>query len=78
PNAESLAAAVHQVIDDRALAVSLGEHAMSELYLSWEDSVTRAYERYNTVIDRYWTDRKERRGKSDTFFKTIAKLYKQS
>ena len=51
---------------------------MSELYLSWEDSVTRAYERYNTVIDRYWTDRKERRGKSDTFFKTIAKLYKQS
>ena len=49
---------------------------MDELYLSWEDSVTRAYRRYENVLDRFHTDRRIRHGKSDTFFKTIAKLYR--
>ena len=31
----------------------LGENAMNDVYLSWEDAVKRAYERYQTVIDNY-------------------------
>ncbi len=30
----------------------LGEHAMNEVYISWETSVKRAYDRYFTVIDK--------------------------
>jgi len=31
----------------------LGQHAMDELYCSWEDSVKHAYERYQYVIEHY-------------------------
>ena len=31
----------------------LGENAMNDVYLSWEDAVKRAYERYRTVIDNF-------------------------
>ncbi len=30
---------------------SIGEHAMNEVYISWEDSVKRAYDRYFTVLE---------------------------
>ena len=29
-----------------------GDHAMQELYLSWEECVSRAYERYRTILER--------------------------
>lgn len=29
----------------------IGEHAMNEVYMSWEDSVKHAYDRYETVIE---------------------------
>ncbi len=45
---ELIYAASH--IDDLA---KLGENAMNDVYLSWEDAVKRAYERYQIVIDNY-------------------------
>ena len=39
----------------------VGENALRELYLSWEDSVRRAYDRYQVVIDRYRGGHTERR-----------------
>lgn len=38
---------------DRASLRRMGEHAMDQLYLSWEESVHRAYERYGIILDDY-------------------------
>lgn len=44
---------------DRAAMRRIGQNAMDQLYLSWEDSVKRAWERYGIVLDDY------RRGVTD-------------
>ena len=73
---EALAAETAHLLETKDAPWLLGQRAMDELYLSWEDSISRAYRRYETVIDRFYTHRNIRHGKSDTFFKTIAKLYR--
>ena len=65
-NAASLAALLGRVGADRPALRALGQRALEQLYLSWEDSVARAYARYGTVLDHYrrglsgrsveWTD----------------------
>ena len=50
-SADALAAAVTGVAGNRAYMKSLGEKAMDELYLSWEDSVARAVERYRELLE---------------------------
>lgn len=52
-DAQSLTRLLRQVGHDRAALRSLGERAMDELYLSWEESVRRAYDRYGVVLDDY-------------------------
>ena len=73
---EALAAETARLLETKDAPWLLGQRAMDELYLSWEDSISRAYRRYETVLDRFYTHRSIRHGKSDTFFKTIAKLYR--
>lgn len=63
---ESLRALLDRVGRDRPLLRRLGQQALEQLYLSWEDSVRRAYSRYAVVLDHYkrgltgrsleWTD----------------------
>lgn len=65
-NAASLAALLERVGADHPALRALGQRALEQLYLSWEDSVARAYARYGTVLDHYrrglsgrsveWTD----------------------
>ena len=65
-NAASLAALLERVGADRPALRALGQRALEQLYLSWEDSVARAYARYGMVLDHYrrglsgrsveWTD----------------------
>lgn len=38
---------------DRSAMRRIGECAMEQLYLSWEESVHRAYERYGIILDDY-------------------------
>ncbi len=52
-NAESLCAKLSVLCEDREAMRRVGEHAMEELYLSWEDAVGRACARYDEVIERY-------------------------
>lgn len=52
-NADSMAAMLLRVCSDTPALRRIGENAMNELYLSWEDSVARAAERYEVIIDRY-------------------------
>ena len=65
-SAGSLLALLEQVGNDRPLMQRLGRQAMEQLYLSWNESVRRAYQQYYTVLDHYkrglssrsveWTD----------------------
>ncbi len=59
-DARSLWAALKGLSLERMHAV--GERALQEIYISWEDSVRRAYDRYQVVIDQY------RRGHTDRHF----------
>ena len=49
-NAQSLASALQNLIKNRDHMKELGQHAMDELYLSWEDAVKRAYNRYCEIL----------------------------
>ena len=50
-NGEALAALFAQIGGDLAAMHDAGQHAMDEIYISWEDSVSVAYERYQAVLD---------------------------
>lgn len=51
-NAESMAEAVKHLISDIDFAHKIGENAMNEIYIPWEESVRKAYERYKVIIER--------------------------
>ncbi len=71
---EAMAALLNEVCRDMERVHQVGENAMKEIYISWEDSVSRAYERYeiirNLVADG--TIRRRRMHKSDLLIKTAA------
>ncbi len=71
---EAMAALLNEVCRDMERVHQVGENAMKEIYRSWEDSVSRAYERYeiirNLVADG--TIRRRRMHKSDLLIKTAA------
>lgn len=52
-NAESMAAALKAMCVNPVRMKELGEAAQRDLYMSWDDSVHNAYERYRAVIDDY-------------------------
>ena len=50
-DAKSLAMVLQQALKDPARMHRIGEHAGEELYLSWENAVVHAVERYNIVLE---------------------------
>jgi len=52
-SAESLAAKLRELCEHPDLMKEVGKGAGDELYISWEDAVAHAYERYLVVIDNY-------------------------
>ena len=52
-NAESLASAIVKLSDNIGFLRELGERAQAGLYLSWEESVGRAFERYKVVDENF-------------------------
>ncbi len=52
-NAESMAEAVEELLLNINLAHQIGENAMNEIYIPWEESVKKAYERYIKIIEKY-------------------------
>lgn len=52
-NPESMFALLKAVYRDFGLMHTIGENAQRDIYVSWEDSVKRAYERYGVIIERY-------------------------
>ncbi len=58
-NAESLAVKIDKIIDNRDLLERVGIQAQNDIYISWEESVHNAFERYQIVIDNFNSKPKE-------------------
>lgn len=52
-SAHSIARTLEKVMDNSALLKKVGENAQSEIYISWQDAVKKAYGRYQIVIDNF-------------------------
>lgn len=65
-----MAARLLEILRRPEIMPAVGENAMNRIYISWEDSVKHAAERYQTVLDNYRTGKYERRRKfTDEWFK---------
>ncbi len=72
-NSESMFTLLKKLGSDIQLMEKVGRNAQDQLYLSWEDSVKAAYERYHIVLDRYMAGGYEKReAVSDQFFQASA------
>ncbi len=70
-NAASLALRLDRLCASPERMAQVGRQAEEQLYLSWEDAVSRAWERYETVIENYKSGRyPKRRRPQDEFMKS--------
>ena len=68
-NAASLAVCLAQVLDHPDTMRRLGEAASRDLYVSWEDAVAKAEERYQVVLDNHRSGVYEKKRRlSDSLF----------
>ena len=58
-NAESMAAKLTALLDEPEAMARVGETAQRDLYMSWDQAVRRAYERYGVVVENYRSRRPE-------------------
>lgn len=52
-NSRSVAQVIDKVIDNKDLLNRVGVSARDDIYISWEESITNAYNRYQVVIDKF-------------------------
>ena len=72
-NAGSLASVLRALLRHPDTMLRVGENACREIYLSWEDAVRMAEERYGTVLERYKSGGfSERRAASDRLIGSMA------
>lgn len=57
-NGDSMAEVIMKACADRAKLKEIGKNACEEIYLSWDDAVAKACERYQYVIKRYTRERR--------------------
>lgn len=53
-SAHSIARKMAEIMDKKELLKTVGKNAQSEIYISWEDAVRKAYDRYQIVIDNFY------------------------
>ena len=72
---ESLAALLERVGSDLPLLREVGQRAMDEIYVSWRDSVSAAWERYGEVLELKRAGRlpEKRKQAADLFYSLAAK-----
>lgn len=63
-NAESIAQTLLKIMDNKELLRTVGISARDIIYISWEDAVARAFERYKKVINEFYSE-----GKSNNEYK---------
>lgn len=52
-SAHSIAATLSRIMNNKQLLKTVGKNAQSDIYISWEDAVRKAYDRYHVVIDNF-------------------------
>lgn len=52
-SSHSIASTLAKIMDNKELLRRVGKQAQSEIYISWEDAVKKAYDRYQIVIDNF-------------------------
>ena len=67
-NARALAAKLKELAIHPEAMRRAGKHAGDEIYISWEDAIARAYDRYCEVIDNYKCGFCRKKGPVDTAF----------
>lgn len=75
-NIDAVAKNMEFAIANRAKIREIGENAMNEVYVSWEDSINHAYERYFAVRERCMSGRSQRRENFlvNSLFKTVDEI----
>ena len=51
--AHSISSKINKIITNKDLLCRVGEKAQDNIYISWEESITNAYNRYQVVIDNF-------------------------
>lgn len=78
-NAESMYRALQSVCRKPEVMSAIGQHAMDEIYISWEDAVDHAYQRYLQIYE--WAKGKNLHRSftpQDEMWKAVAQMYRQS
>lgn len=52
-SAHSIASTLNKIADNKDLIRKVGSKAQSDIYISWETAVKKAYDRYHIVIDKF-------------------------
>lgn len=73
---EAVAKIMEFAVTHREKIHQIGENAMNEVYVSWEDAIKHAYERYFIVQERCMSGRSQRRENvfTDSLFKTVDEI----
>ncbi len=76
--AQSMAELLASTAGDLGAMHDVGVHAMDEIYISWDDAVKTAYDRYGEILDMVADGRLVRRKKhsSDYFLETTSSIIK--
>lgn len=73
---KSMTAKLEMLLKNPEYMTGVGEIAKNKIYLSWEDSVDKAVERYNYLIENYKTKTFKRTGQgSDKFYNFVDSMY---
>lgn len=51
--AHSVATSIDKIIDNKDLLNRVGKNAQDDIYISWDDSIKNAYDRYQVVIEKF-------------------------
>ncbi|MBR6302678.1 MAG: glycosyltransferase, partial [Lachnospiraceae bacterium] len=75
-NGESMAALLSEICKDMDAVHTVGDNAMKEIYISWDESVKNAYRRYEEIREetKDGTLLKKRRQKSDLLIETAGEV----
>lgn len=52
-SAHSIASVLSGIMDNKTILKEVGLNAQNDIYISWEDAVKKAYDRYYTVIENF-------------------------
>lgn len=52
-SAHSVASTLAKIMDNKELLRRVGKQAQTDIYISWEDSVQKAYKRYENLVEKF-------------------------